>query len=159
MKADKKEIFKKVIKLADDENPTADFSASVMKTIEADFKREVNLKALLQREEASGPSFNFTASVMAGIEASQPQYVYKPIIAKKAWYGIAFLILVFLTIIFASNKPGYSSASQTRMTSLIDYISKIPVVYLMAMVVIMLLLTADYLVSRKNYSKKVNSPA
>jgi hypothetical protein len=159
MKADKKDIFKKVIKLGADENPAADFTASIMKTIEADLQHETTLKALLQKEEAVGPSFNFTANVMAGIKASRPQFVYKPIITKKMWYGVGSVILVFIAIIIATNSSGNSGNDTTRMAFLVNYITRIPSVYLMTMVVMALLLTADYLVSKENGNKNNNSLA
>jgi hypothetical protein len=159
MKADKHDIFKKVIKLAADENPATDFTSSVMKTIEADLQREAALKVLLQNEEAIGPSFNFTANIMAGIQASRPQLVYKPIITKRAWYGIASVILVFIVIIIASNTSGHGGSGTTRMTFIVDYITRIPSVYLMTMVVVALLLAADYLVSKASDNKTTNSPA
>jgi hypothetical protein len=160
MKADKKDTFKKVVKLAADENPVVDFTMSVMQIIEDDLQHEAALKVLLQKEEAIGPSFNFTAKVMAGINASRPQFVYKPIITKKGWYGIASMIMVFIAISIASNtSAASSSASQTRMKFFVDYIAQIPITYLMAMAVVVLLLAADYLVDRLNGNKSADSPA
>jgi hypothetical protein len=157
MRTDKKDIFKKVIKLAADENPVAGFTNSVMKTIEADLQREAVLKALLQKEEAVGPSFNFTANVMAGIKASRPQFVYKPIITRKGWYGIAAIIVVFMAILISSNSVGSSSAGSTQMAFLVDYITQIPAIYIMAIVVAVLLLATDYLVNTINRNKTTSS--
>ncbi|MFD2144265.1 hypothetical protein [Mucilaginibacter antarcticus] len=148
MKANKNNVFKKVIKLAADENPSANFTANIMQTLEADAQREMALKTLLNEDEAVGPSFNFTANVMAGITANKPQFVYKPIITKRAWLGIAALLLVFITLACLPNPTGYNNAAQTRMNFLVSYIAQIPLTYLAALIVAFALLTTDYLAGR-----------
>jgi hypothetical protein len=153
MKA-KKDVFKKVLKLAADKNPAVDFTASVMQTIEADIKQETALKTMLKKEEAVGPSFSFTANVMAGIKASKPQYVYKPIITQKVWYGIAALLLAFIVIVGLTNSAG-NHADQSRMSFIIDQISRLPIMYLMALVVAVLLLIADYFINRQKSTQRV----
>jgi hypothetical protein len=148
MKADKKDRFKKVIKLAADENPAVDFTTSVMKTIEADLQRETALKALLQQEEAVGPAFNFTANVMAQIAADKQAAVYKPIITKKAWYGIAAMMVVFFLLILAANKSTQNTAHKNWLVGAINYTYAIPPFYLMALVIVVILLLADYILTR-----------
>ncbi|MDB5155833.1 MAG: hypothetical protein JWR50_540, partial [Mucilaginibacter sp.] len=103
MKTNKKDVFKKVLKLAAADTPAANFTESVMDTIEADAVREAALKALLQQPETEGPAFNFTANVMAQITVNDQSVVFKPIITKKVWYGIAAVTLVFLVLIGLSN--------------------------------------------------------
>ncbi|MGF7078772.1 hypothetical protein [Mucilaginibacter sp. UYCu711] len=148
MKADKKDRFRKIIKLAADENPAVDFTASVMKTIEADLQRETALKALLQQEEAVGPAFNFTANVMAQIAADKHAAVYKPIITRKAWYGIAAMMVVFFLLLFVANSSTQNTAHKNRIVDAINYTHSIPPIYLMALVIVVILLLADYLLTR-----------
>lgn len=149
MKANKKNIFKKVIKLAADQNPYANFTNVVMQTIEADLQRETALKALLQKDEAVGPSFSFTANVMAGIKTTKPKFVYQPIISKKAWYAIAALLLIFIAVVCLTGPAGNPKAAGTnRINFLIGYITQIPLIYIMAAVVGAALLITDYLVNR-----------
>jgi lysylphosphatidylglycerol synthetase-like protein (DUF2156 family) len=148
MKADKKDRFKKIIKLAADENPAVDFTASVMKTIEADLQHETALKALLQQEEAVGPVFSFTANVMAQIAANKQAAVYKPIIPRKAWYGIAAMMAVFFLLILAANTSTQYPTQKNWLVDTINYTHAIPPIYLMALVIAVVLLLADYLITR-----------
>ncbi|MES2376824.1 MAG: hypothetical protein V4553_09610 [Bacteroidota bacterium] len=148
MKADKTDRFKKVIKLAADENPAVDFTASVMKTIEADLQRETALKALLKQEAAVGPAFNFTANIMAEITSGKKAVIYKPIIPRKAWYGIAAMIAVFFLLIGLSNQSNPTTTRKNWLVDAINYTHAIPPIYLMALVVVVILLFADYLVTR-----------
>ncbi|NNU33307.1 hypothetical protein HK413_02410 [Mucilaginibacter sp. S1162] len=146
MNTDKKDRFKKIIKLGGDENPVVDFTASVMKTIEADLQRETALKVLLQQEDAVGPAFSFTANVMAQITAHKPAAIYKPIIPRKAWYGIAAMMAVFFLLIFAANTSTHNTAQKNWLVDTINYTYAIPPIYLMALVIAVVLLLADYLI-------------
>jgi hypothetical protein len=148
MTADKKDRFKKIIKLAADENPAVDFTASVMKTIEADLQRETALKALLQQEAAVGPAFNFTANIMAQIAANKQAAVYKPIITRKAWYGFAAMMVVLFLLLFAANTSTQNIAHKNRIVDTINYTHTIPPIYLMALVIVAVLLFADYFLTR-----------
>lgn len=148
MKADKKNPFKKIMKLAAEKTPASDFTASVMKTIEADLQRETALKALLQQEEAVGPAFNFTANVMAQITVNKEAAVYKPIITRKAWYGIAAMMVVFFLLLLAANTSTQNTAHKNQIVDVINYTHAIPPIYLMALVIVVILLLADYLLTR-----------
>jgi cadmium resistance protein CadD (predicted permease) len=119
-----------------------------MKTIEADLQRETALKALLQQEEAIGPAFSFTANVMSQIVADKQAAVYKPIITRKAWYGIAAMMVVFFMLIFASNTSTQNTAQKNWLVDTINYTHAIPPIYLMALVIVVVLLLADYLLTR-----------
>lgn len=148
MKADKKDKFKNLLKLTADEQPSAGFTASIMQAIEADVQREAALKAILQKEEAVGPSFSFTANVMAGIKASQPKYVYKPIISRKAWYGIAAIFTVLVALAMLPGPAQHTATSQGSLATLIGYTYAIQPIYCFVFVIIVALLMADYLVGR-----------
>jgi hypothetical protein len=156
MKANKRDGFKKVIKLADEDKPADGFTASVMQFIEADVKTEAALKSLLQREAAVGPAFNFTANIMAQIAVNNQAAVYKPIITKKAWYAIAAVMVTFFMLIALSNQSTKSNTHQNWIVDAIKYTNAIPPIYLMAFVIAVVLLFADYLITRlKNKSQMV----
>ncbi|MES2809777.1 MAG: hypothetical protein V4619_14195 [Bacteroidota bacterium] len=148
MKTDKKDKFKDLLKHAADDRPAANLTAAVMKTIEADLQREIVLKTLLQKEEATGPSFSFTANVMAGIQASKPQFVYKPIIAKKVWYGIAALFMIFVALIVLPGAGQNASGDQGVAAKLVRYTYAIPPIYSVVMAVAVILMGGDYLLNR-----------
>lgn len=148
MKADKKNRLKKIIKLAADETPAVDFTASVMKTIEADMQRETALKALLQKEEPVGPAFNFTAKVMDQITTHKQAAVYKPVIPRKAWYGIAAMMVAFLGLIGLANQSTTGNTQKNWLIDTINYTHAIPPIYLIALVIVVILLLADYLLTR-----------
>jgi hypothetical protein len=155
MKADKRDNFKKVIKLGADDIPVANFTDMVMNTIEAEVEREVALKALLQRQPAEGPSFSFTVNVMAQINAGARPVVYQPIITKKAWYGIAAVAMVFLLLIGLSNSPQANTTTTNKMADLVKTVNTIPQIYLIGIILVGALLFADYLITQR--TKKTGS--
>lgn len=149
MKAKKRDNFKKVLKLADGDGAPADFTNAIMGIVEAEAKSEIALKALLQKEEAVGPNFSFTANVMAGIsESKRHAIIIRPIITKKAWAAIAVVGVVFLVLLFLSNKPSNNPTDSNLIIKTINYTYAIPPVYLMALVIAVVLLLADYLITR-----------
>jgi hypothetical protein len=148
MKADKKDIFKKVLKLADADKPSAGFTENLMQFIETDVKTEAALKTLLQQEIAVGPDFSFTANTMAQITVVKQATVYKPIITRKAWYAIAATMFVFFMLIGLSNQPTSINTNKNWIADAINYTHAIPPIYLMALVAVALLLLVDYLITR-----------
>ncbi|MES2427013.1 MAG: hypothetical protein V4560_08560 [Bacteroidota bacterium] len=149
MKADKKDIFKKVIKLGADDQPVANFTDTVMQTIEAEVEREIALKALLQQQPAEGPSFSFTANVMAQISTKPLSVTYKPIITKKAWYAIIAIAMVFLLLIGLSNSPQTNTADQNKLAAVLKTINALPPLYLIGIIIAGGLLFADYLITQR----------
>lgn len=149
MKADKKDIFKKVIKLGADDQPAANFTSRVMQTIEAEAQHEAALKTLLQQQPAEGPSFSFTANVMAQITAKPQPIVYKPIITKKAWYAIAAIAMVFLLLIGVSNSPQSGATDQNKLAAVLKTINAVPQPYLIGIIIAGGLLFADYLITQR----------
>ena len=149
MKADKKDIFKKVIKLGADDQPVANFTDRVMQIIEAEAERETALKTLLQQQPAKGPSFSFTANVMAQISTKPLSVTYKPIITKKAWYAIAAVAMVFLLLIGVSNSPQTGAANQNKLAAALKTINAVPQLYLIGVIIAGGLLFADYLITQR----------
>ena len=149
MKADKKDIFKKIIKLGDHEQPLVNFTDTVMKTIEVEVQRETALKALLQQQPAEGPSFSFTANVMTQISAKPQAVSYKPIITKKAWYTITSVALLFLSLIGLSNSSKGIPTDQDRLALLMKTVNAIPQFYLIGIIIVSCLLFADYLITQR----------
>jgi hypothetical protein len=149
MKADKKDIFKKVIKLGADDQPVANFTDTVMQTIEVEVEREIALKALLQQQPAEGPSFSFTANVMAQISTKPLSVTYKPIITKKAWYAIIAVAMVFLLLIGLSNSSQTNTADQNKLAAVLKTINALPQLYLIGIIIAGGLLFADYLITQR----------
>ncbi|TSJ43363.1 hypothetical protein FO440_03985 [Mucilaginibacter corticis] len=154
MKANKKDVFKRVLKLAPADRPAADFTGSVMEMIEADAAREAALKSLLQQPTTEGPAFNFTASVMAQITAKNQPVIFKPIITPKAWYGIGAVAMLFLLLIGLSNSPAHTVTDQSRVADLLKQIDHLPSIYFMAIIAVGMLLFIDYLFTQRTSKTK-----
>jgi len=149
MKANKKDVFKRVLKLAPADKSAVDFTGSVMEMIEADAAREAALKSLLQQPTTDGPAFNFTASVMAQITAKNQPVVFRPIITKKAWYAISAVAMLFLLLIGFSNSPAHTVTDQSRVADLLKQVDHLPSIYLMAIIAVGVLLFIDYLFTQR----------
>lgn len=148
MKKTENNNFETIIKLAADTDALpADFTQSVMQIVEADAAQELALKKVLQRHPAEGPAMDFTANIMAQINAKPAAKVYGPIIARKVWYGIAAMVAVFIALLQFTDPAAETVAEAGRLTAAMEYISVIPAVYVLALVVIGGLLLIDYLIS------------
>ena len=149
MRANKRDVFTQVLKLAPAGKPAANFTESVMGAIEADAVREAALKSLLQQPETEGPAFNFTANVMAQITAKDQSVVFKPIITQKAWYVIVAVAMLFLLLIGLSNSATHQVPNQNEIADLLKHINSLPVVYLIAVIIASPLLFIDYLLTQR----------
>jgi len=149
MRANKKDVFKKVLKLALADKPAANFTESIMGAIEADAVREAALKSLLQQPQTEGPAFNFTANVMAQIAAKNQPVVFKPIITQKAWYIIVAVAMLFLLLIGLSNSANHQVPNKNEIADLLKHINNLPVVYLIAVIIASSLLFIDYLLTQR----------
>lgn len=152
MKANKKDIFKKIIKRVSTDQAPADFTDMVMKTIEADVQRELALKALLKHEPTESPVFDFTANIMAQIHTNAQRSAYRPIITRKGWYGIAAIISVFLMLIGLVNTKTKAGTGISLTASALKHVSAVPPVFLMVLVGAGILLLVDYLVTQRGSS-------
>ncbi|MCC8424629.1 hypothetical protein [Mucilaginibacter sp. UR6-11] len=151
MRANKKDAFKKVIKLAAEDKAAVNFTGSIMNSIHADVQREAVLKSILQRQPTESPAFDFTITVMAQIAIkARPANIYKPIITSKAWYGIAAMVAVFLILIGLSNPAGRPASTQNPTLSLSNHINAIPPIYFMTIIIAGTLLFIDYLITQRS---------
>lgn len=152
MKADKNDKLKTLLKQTGTDQPAEGFTESVMNIIEADAVRETALKSLLKQHPAEGPSFDFTALVMRQISDQPKPLVVQPIIPRKAWFAIAAMITIFLSVIAFSPSQVNTDplAGDKHITMLIDQLQAIPSTYVLAVVVIAGLLLADYLITQRN---------
>jgi hypothetical protein len=107
-----KKLKKAIQKLKLDE-PTDSFAVRVMSQIEA--SQELSLKlaltSMLKKKLASNPSDSFTAGVMSQI-MPKAQSAVMPVISRKAWYWVAGIVTIILSIALIS-----STRSTTGLTN------------------------------------------
>lgn len=82
----------------------SDFTSNLMDQINAEEKALSNVLSTDGKLETSP---DFTALLMAQLEGESPAMVYKPVISKRVWYGLAtvFVGVVGLAIFFGSAGP------------------------------------------------------
>ena len=145
----RKDAFKKVIRLVPADQPDGNFTDKLMSEIHADLEREEVLKALLQRQVVEGPSFSFTANVMSQLNAQNKRLVSKPIITKRAWLVIAAVLAVLILLIGLVNaSTPHPPTSQSIVANAISYIRQIPLLYLIVLPLTAVLLMVDLLFNK-----------
>jgi hypothetical protein len=105
----KDDILKKIIQKVELDKPALNFTASVMKDVEAEASNEVvvnpALKSILKRNAIEKPTLDFTKDIMIKVENLESKTTYKPIITLKAW-RIIFIVLVCLVVgLIISDRP------------------------------------------------------
>ena len=76
------------------EQPSADFTKNVMKTIHAEEKA---MAGIMQKHGVETPSDAFTANIMAKVAGKVPQPT-KPVISLSVWIGIACVLIAAITL-------------------------------------------------------------
>ena len=155
MKRARKVNFIKLIKTAEPQNPAADFTKSVMDEISADLQNEIainpRLKTLLHQQTIEKAPENITDNVMSQIGRIGQKTGYTPLISKKAWYFIAAgIVIMFVALIGSMGNAPASTQHKTDYMGYIDnLIHAIPSTYPVLIMLISVLLYADYFINNR----------
>lgn len=148
------ESFRKLIRKAELDAPSADFTKNIMQQIDAEAAQsmafEPKLQALLQRHALETPSVDFTKAIMAKTAASKT--VYAPIIPQKAWYYVAAtaaFLIGFVAYFWKSPHQTVilSPQSPTMVQDFANFsraLTSIPATYALGLFAISTLLLLDY---------------
>lgn len=158
MNQHKKNTFRNVLRAAQPALPNADFTATVMREIEASTQQEtVDLTALtvlLKKDIPARTPIDFTASVMDNITQLPAKKIYQPIISKRI--GIAIAACIAVVIIFIgvgqgsiSNATPVHSSYQT-----VAAVNSVPLFYPLLLMATALLLVLDYFLNPKQKQDK-----
>lgn len=161
MAQDKDDKLKKLIQSVKLDQPTADFTATIMQQIEAQESHVPNpaLQVLLEKHLIESPSLGFAQNVMMGIQRLDKKVVYEPIISKKTWYGIGIAAALLITLVSFLGKSSKTNIDVPPLANninqltgqLIVQISTLPTLVLACLFAVSSLLLLEYFVSRKKY--------
>lgn len=98
MEDDNRKLDKHIRDNIETERPTLDFSDKIMQQIFlAEAKKEKALGTLVQKYALEAPPKDFTKKVMNQIlKENSSVFVYKPVIGKKVWFSIGFVLSLIL---------------------------------------------------------------
>lgn len=108
--------FKKLISQAGADQPAVNFTENVLKNVRLELREQyktedIALKSLLKVQALDQPSSEFDRKLLNKIQAASSAIEYKPIISKRAWYGVAAAVsLLILTSFFISSDAADSNA-------------------------------------------------
>ena len=163
MKNKKKDIFKKVIKQAEIDKPTVDFTDLVMIEVMAETRHEtiINpaLKNLLQRQAVESPPADFTANVMARIDLSSQIIADKPVITKKAGFVIVSVIILSLILLFlkgVSKSIPQTITYRDKLSGILNHIITISPLGILTLIVVSMLLLIDYFINEQILNQNNN---
>jgi hypothetical protein len=153
------ESFRKLIRKAELDAPSADFTKNIMQQINAEAAQsttfEPKLQALLQRHGLETPSVDFTKAVMA--KTAAPKTVYAPIIPQKVWYYVAAAATFLIGLVAYFWKSPHqtvilSPQSSTMVQDFANFsraLTSIPATYAFGLFAIGALLLLDYFLRYK----------
>jgi len=151
MSRNKKDIFREIISKAETQKPADDMANLVMQQITAETQDEVainpTLKTLLQQYAADAAPMALTHNIMAQVNQHQVQLTYKPIISKKAWYGIAASVLCILIISAWLGGSGQHAFSRAIGGNTIKQVSALPPLYIITITLGGVLLVVEHFIT------------
>lgn len=111
MEENKDNILKKGLLKTDDS-----FTSNLMDKINAE---ESALSIVLSRHGQVGVSDEFTAQLMSKLEGKEASISYKPVISKKAWFGIAAVFIGLITLtVFSGSEESYNIDIENNLQSI-----------------------------------------
>lgn len=118
--------FKKLIRQAGPDQPAVNFTENVLKNVRFELQEkykteDIALRSLLKVQALDQPSFEFDRKLLNKIQAASPATEYKPIISKKAWYGIAAAVSFLLLISFFIPSDA-TDANAVKVTYLEEFV-------------------------------------
>ena len=156
MEKKKDDIFKNLIQKAGTENPSADFTNSVMKMIKRDAVQELvkedSLRSLLQGNVfIEKPSSSFNRNVMRKVMPVKTKV--EPIISRSAWFLIAASVVITILCYSMAVEPtdGIQTSSRAGLTmsGVIIKIESLPLIYPATIFGLAVLMLADYYVRER----------
>ena len=85
----------------------------------SELKEEKALSSLFQKHLLEEPSLDFTGRVMQAVEMKEQKIAYEPVIGKKTWFFIGFVITIIF--VYSFSNLDFSSPSNIYIE---DFISK-----------------------------------
>lgn len=153
------ENFRKLIREAIPEQPSADFTGQVMHQLQ----EEVALRRLLQEHLIESPSPAFSEHILARLQPARPALQFKPVISRKGWYGIAAMLAAIITACGFIPSSGNSSTLTTYLNMIApgqafaEQLKSIPQLYPLTLVGLAGLMVMDYFLRDKLLA--LNKPA
>ena len=83
------------------EKPSLDFTNNLMQQVEAE---EKSLSRIVKEHAEMTTSPNFSKELMSQLEGISPKKPYEPVISKRIWMGIAAVLAVVFTFVFATSE-------------------------------------------------------
>ncbi len=164
MEDDNRKLDKLIRDNIETERPASDFSDKIMQQIiSAEAKKEKALGTLVQKYAIETPSKGFTKKVMNQIlKENSSVFVYKPVIGKKVWFSIGFVLSLML--IYGLSDLDYK---QTQFDYLDKYLLKfdhifsfqlpeglLSPIFTLSLFALSLFLVLDFFIqNRSNYHK------
>ncbi|MHA4742372.1 hypothetical protein [Dyadobacter sp. MSC1_007] len=154
------ENFRKLIREAIPEQPSADFTGLVMHQV----REEAALQNLLQEHILESPSPAFNQNILAQLQPARPALQYKPVIGRKGWYGIAAMVAAIITACAFVPASGNSPTLATYLNiglvpgqAFSNQLKSIPQLYPLTVIGLAGLLLIDYFLREKLLA--LNKPA
>lgn len=110
---DQRNILKKGL-----EKPSVDFTKNLMQSIEAE---EKSLSRIIKDHGEVQPSVNFKEDLMSQLAGMSPKKPYEPVISKRIWIGIAAILAVVFTVVFATSGAAPKSEKFSISLEKIDF--------------------------------------
>jgi hypothetical protein len=154
MNQHKEQLFRKVLQSAQPQLPAADFTAVVMREIEAGYELEQAalpaLNGLVKKAEQFKLPADFTARLMDQIEQLPADKIYQPVISKKLGLAIAAIVVAGVSVLSLIGESGSTSSANTKayeqtMTAIHD----LPIFYVLLIMSIAILLVADFVINQR----------
>jgi hypothetical protein len=162
MSRKKRDKLKSLIQKVELDEPSHDFTGLVMEEVKAQKEAVINpaLKSLLKRNGIEIPSIDFTQSIMTLVEAHDFQPTDKPIISKKVWLIIIYVVVFFALHLGSSEQTLKSPYGLTtyfirignKLNTVLTNVNSVPSLYLITFISLSALLVMDYLLRIRSQS-------
>ena len=163
---DHKNLDKFIRENMETKRPSIDFSDKIMQQIfSSELKKEKALGNLVQKHALEVPSNDFTDKVMNQLlKENSYAFVYKPVIGKKVWFSIAFvlgliLIYSFLNMEYRQIQFDYFDKYIAKLDHLFSF--QLPELFLspifaFSLFTLSLFLWIDYFIQNRHKSHSSN---
>jgi len=126
------------------------FSSVIMKEIEGEPERDIQLQTLLLRHAVEQPSVNFTESVMDRVKGLESKSSIQPVISRKTW-AVVVLTCITLTVWIllsdpATPGPGLPGYLVDVGKGINTFVSGVPLLYLITFFAVSVLVVGDYVI-------------
>ena len=166
MEDDNKKLDKLIRDNIETERPTLDFSDKILQQIiSAEAKKEKVLGTLVQKYALEAPSKDFTKKVMNQIlKENSSVFVYKPVIGKKVWFSIGFVLSLMLfyglsNLDYKQTQFGYLDKYLLKFDHIFSF--QLPEgllspIFTLSLFTLSLFLVLDYFIQNRDSTHKIN---